>query len=149
MFIIMVHHFTYLWLIGKFGSGLPKTTGWIHRAALKQRHVQNVGGCTYKEVTDDGLVITDKDGKDRTLDVDTVIICAGQVPTQTRTTSPLYHWPSIPTSEPLPLHYFSFIRTLSARCSSPWPPLPLRGQYLKCTWSEARWRPQSWMRSGK
>jgi 2,4-dienoyl-CoA reductase (NADPH2) len=65
---------------GKFGKGLAKTTGWIHRAALKQRNVHNIGGCTYKEVTDAGLVITDKDGKDRTLDVDTVIICAGQDP---------------------------------------------------------------------
>lgn len=65
---------------GKFGSGLAKTTGWIHRAALKHRNVQNVGGCTYKEVNDNGLVITDKNGEDRTLDVDTVIICAGQDP---------------------------------------------------------------------
>ena len=65
---------------GKFGSGLAKTTGWIHRAALKHRNVHNIGGCTYKEVNDDGLVISTKDGHEKTLDVDTVIICAGQEP---------------------------------------------------------------------
>ena len=33
----------------------------------------------YKAVTDDGLVITDPSGKETTLEVDTVIICSGQI----------------------------------------------------------------------
>lgn len=63
---------------GKFGKGLGKTTGWIHRAALRKRNVENIGGCSYVEVNDDGLVIQDKSGNLRTLEVDTVIVCAGQ-----------------------------------------------------------------------
>lgn len=66
----------------KFGSSLGKTTGWIHRAQLKKRAVQEIGGVTYVEVNDEGLVIdvAGEQGKQRkTLPVDTIIICAGQV----------------------------------------------------------------------
>jgi 2,4-dienoyl-CoA reductase (NADPH2) len=49
---------------GKFGATLSKTTGWIHRAALKQEGVIQIGGVTYKSATDTSLVIeTAPDGK--------------------------------------------------------------------------------------
>ncbi|CAE7587094.1 fadH, partial [Symbiodinium microadriaticum] len=64
---------------GKFGAGLGKTTGWIHRAELKKRNVKQIGKCKYLEVTDDGLVI-ELDGAKHTLSVDTVVVCAGQDP---------------------------------------------------------------------
>lgn len=60
-----------------FGKGLGKTTGWIHRAALKKRGVKLVGGCTYSHFDDKGLHVT-IDGKPAVYDVDTVVICAGQ-----------------------------------------------------------------------
>lgn len=62
---------------GKLGSGLGKTTGWIHRATAKRRGVQELAGCKYVEVTDAGLVI-ERQGQRSTLAVDTVVVCAGQ-----------------------------------------------------------------------
>ena len=64
---------------GKLGMGLGKTTGWIHRASMKRRQVEELSGCKYLEVSDEGLRI-EQAGKQTTLPVDTVIICAGQTP---------------------------------------------------------------------
>jgi 2,4-dienoyl-CoA reductase (NADPH2) len=66
---------------GKFGKSLGKTTGWIHRSSLKKGNVKELSGCTYLEVNDNGLLIEQGEGdkkKARILDVDTVVICAGQ-----------------------------------------------------------------------
>jgi 2,4-dienoyl-CoA reductase (NADPH2) len=63
----------------KIGQTLGKTTGWIHRLALKVRNVVMINGVTYQKIDDQGLHITVRD-KDRLLEVDTVIICAGQEP---------------------------------------------------------------------
>ncbi len=63
----------------KVGAGLGKTTGWIHRATLKKNNVQLHSGVSYQKIDDQGLHI-EKDGKAQLLDVDTVIICAGQEP---------------------------------------------------------------------
>ncbi len=63
----------------KIGESLGKTTGWIHRVTLKQRKVLMINGVTYKRINDQGLHITLKDAP-RVLEVDTVIICAGQEP---------------------------------------------------------------------
>ncbi len=64
------------------GKGLGKTTGWVHRQTLKDSQVTMLGGVSYDRVDDDGLHLTliDKDGNTttRTLDVDTVVVCAGQ-----------------------------------------------------------------------
>ncbi|KAG7396195.1 hypothetical protein PHYBOEH_002636 [Phytophthora boehmeriae] len=64
----------------KHGKDLGKTTGWIHRLSLKHRDVKMIGGVSYDKVDDAGLHYTDKKGKKQVLDVDTVIVCAGQVP---------------------------------------------------------------------
>ncbi|VVJ23853.1 2 [Amycolatopsis camponoti] len=61
------------------GSGLGKTSGWVHRAALKAKRVEQITGVTYERIDDDGLHIT-VDGKPRLLEVDTVVVCAGQEP---------------------------------------------------------------------
>ena len=63
----------------KVGAGLDKTTGWIHRTSLKNRQVEMLAGVTYKRIDDDGLHIS-IGGRDRTLAVDNVILCAGQEP---------------------------------------------------------------------
>ena len=63
----------------KVGEGLGKTTGWIHRTSLKNRHVEMLAGVRYRKVDDAGLHITVGD-QDMTLPVDNVIICAGQEP---------------------------------------------------------------------
>ena len=63
----------------KMGATLGKTTGWIHRITLMQRKVAMINGVAYEKIDDDGLHIGLK-GKSRVLEVDTVIICAGQEP---------------------------------------------------------------------
>ncbi|SED38798.1 NADPH-dependent 2,4-dienoyl-CoA reductase [Rhodococcus koreensis] len=65
---------------GRIGAGLAKTTGWVHRAALKSKGVQELSGVNYERIDDDGLHITfgAKREKPRTLAVDNVVICAGQ-----------------------------------------------------------------------
>lgn len=61
----------------KHGKNLGKTTGWIHRASLKDKGVKMIGGVQYNKVDDRGLHIT-VDEKEQCLEVDNVILCAGQ-----------------------------------------------------------------------
>ena len=61
------------------GRGLGKTTGWTHRMSLAKRGVQMMNGLEYIKIDDQGLHIS-IDGVPQVLEVDTVIICAGQVP---------------------------------------------------------------------
>jgi 2,4-dienoyl-CoA reductase (NADPH2) len=65
--------------VGKPGADLGRTTGWIHRLELKRRGVRMLNGITYRRIDDRGLHI-DRDGKPEVLEVDNVVICAGQVP---------------------------------------------------------------------
>lgn len=62
----------------KMGQELGKTTGWIHRATLKDRGVEMLAGVDYKRISDDGMLIQ-IDGKERLLEVDNVVVCAGQL----------------------------------------------------------------------
>jgi len=59
------------------GSSLGKTTGWIHRAGLKHRNVKMIAGASYEKIDDQGLHVMVND-QPAVLDVDNVIICAGQ-----------------------------------------------------------------------
>ena len=72
-----------VWLLqrspGKPGARLGKTTGWIHRATLKAKGVQMLGGVEYLGVDERGLRIR-VDGAEQLLDVGTVVVCAGQEP---------------------------------------------------------------------
>ncbi|MDN3639222.1 NADPH-dependent 2,4-dienoyl-CoA reductase [Simiduia curdlanivorans] len=72
-----------VWLLqrkaSKVGAGLGKTTGWIHRTGLKHKGVNMVPGCEYIKIDAAGLHL--KLGEEqKVLDVDSVIICAGQEP---------------------------------------------------------------------
>ncbi|EVT85195.1 2,4-dienoyl-CoA reductase [Pseudomonas aeruginosa VRFPA09] len=64
----------------KVGDGLGKTTGWIHRAGLKNKQVQMVNAVEYLGIDDAGLHIRVAEGEPQVLPVDTVIVCAGQDP---------------------------------------------------------------------
>ncbi len=64
---------------GKIGAKLGKTTGWIHRSSLKMKKVETLDGVQYEKIDDQGLHIN-IDGFYRLLEVDNVIICAGQEP---------------------------------------------------------------------
>jgi 2,4-dienoyl-CoA reductase (NADPH2) len=64
---------------GKLGERLAKTTGWIHRSGLKKHGVEMLSDVQYQQIDDAGLHITVA-GRQRLLEVDHVIICAGQEP---------------------------------------------------------------------
>ena len=67
----------------KVGAGLGKTSGWVHRAALQARGVEMIRGVTYEQIDDKGLHISvgsKTNAVPRVLQVDDVVICAGQEP---------------------------------------------------------------------
>ncbi|WP_415911589.1 FAD-dependent oxidoreductase [Neptuniibacter sp. QD37_11] len=63
----------------KVGAGLGKTTGWIHRADLAKKGVRMLNKCEYQKIDDAGLHVL-VNGEAQLLEVDNVIICAGQEP---------------------------------------------------------------------
>jgi len=67
---------------GKLGKTLGKTTGWIHRMTLtKSNAVEMLGGISYDKVDEDGNLHVTINGKEkRVLEVDNIILCAGQTP---------------------------------------------------------------------
>jgi 2,4-dienoyl-CoA reductase (NADPH2) len=64
------------------GRGLGKTTGWTKRILLNRRGVNMVNAVEYVRIDDSGLHVL-IGGQPKTFEVDTVIICAGQVPERT------------------------------------------------------------------
>jgi len=62
---------------GTPGKRLNKTTGWVHRASLKMKQVKMIGAVSYECIDDAGFHIV-VDGKPMTLEVDNVVVCAGQ-----------------------------------------------------------------------
>ncbi len=72
-----------VWLLqrseGRLGARLNKTSGWVHRATLKAKRVKMLGGVSYERFDDAGLHIS-VNGEAQLLEVDNVIVCAGQEP---------------------------------------------------------------------
>ncbi len=63
----------------KIGAGLGKTTGWAHRANLLMKGVKMLAGVGYQKIDDKGLHIL-VNGEEQVLEVDNIIVCAGQEP---------------------------------------------------------------------
>ena len=63
----------------RLGAGLGKTSGWVHRAVLQRNGVTMLGGAEYQSIDNKGLHIT-VNGEPRVLEVDHVVLCAGQEP---------------------------------------------------------------------
>lgn len=63
------------------GKRLGKTTGWIHRAALKMKNVEMIGGVNYERIDDEGLHVSFGDAREnpRVIPAQSVVLCAGQV----------------------------------------------------------------------
>lgn len=63
------------------GKRLGKTTGWIHRAALKMKAVEMVGGVNYERIDDEGLHVSFGEAREnpRVIPAQSVVLCAGQV----------------------------------------------------------------------
>ncbi|OGB32623.1 MAG: NADPH-dependent 2,4-dienoyl-CoA reductase [Burkholderiales bacterium RIFCSPLOWO2_12_FULL_61_40] len=64
---------------GKPGAGLGKTSGWVHRAVLQRNGVEMLSEVEYTRIDDAGLHIR-VNGVDRVLEVDHIVLCAGQEP---------------------------------------------------------------------
>ncbi|MDU0292265.1 NADPH-dependent 2,4-dienoyl-CoA reductase [Saccharothrix longispora] len=66
----------------RIGKDLGRTTGWVHRAALRAKGVEELTGVHYERIDDEGLHIAfGPDRRDpRVLAVDAVVLCAGQEP---------------------------------------------------------------------
>ena len=67
---------------GKLGAQLGKTTGWIHRAALKMKRVQMIDGVNYERIDDRGLLISHGPQREdpQWIECDHIVLCAGQLP---------------------------------------------------------------------
>jgi 2,4-dienoyl-CoA reductase (NADPH2) len=71
---------------GKLGAGLGKTTGWIHRSALKMKAVEMMAAANYERIGPHegalGLFVTfgpaRRDGT--VIACDSIVLCAGQEP---------------------------------------------------------------------
>ncbi|HJW57867.1 MAG TPA: NADPH-dependent 2,4-dienoyl-CoA reductase [Burkholderiaceae bacterium] len=80
----------------RLGATLGKTSGWVHRATLQRKGVQMIGGVEYRKIDDQGLHIS-VNGMPRVLEVDNVILCAGQdsltelMPAERSTAGPRFH----------------------------------------------------------
>ena len=61
----------------RVGAGLGKTSGWVHRAVLQRNGVEMLAGVEYLRIDDAGLHIT-VNGQPRVIEVDHVVLCAGQ-----------------------------------------------------------------------
>ncbi|TVU72852.1 NADPH-dependent 2,4-dienoyl-CoA reductase [Cobetia crustatorum] len=70
-----------VWLLqrktSKPGKNLGKTTGWVHRATLKQRGVKMVAGCDYQAIDAEGMRVA-INGETQHLALDSIVLCAGQ-----------------------------------------------------------------------
>lgn len=66
----------------KHGKGLGKTTGWIHRAALKMKNGKMIGGVNYERVEKGGLYVSFGEAREnpQLIEADTIVLCAGQLP---------------------------------------------------------------------
>ncbi|TCP08180.1 NADPH-dependent 2,4-dienoyl-CoA reductase [Caldimonas thermodepolymerans] len=72
-----------VWLLQRkaerVGERLAKTTGWIRRTLLGRRQVHMLAGVEYERIDDAGLHLR-VGGEPRVLEVDTIVVCAGQEP---------------------------------------------------------------------
>ena len=69
----------------RHGKRLGKTTGWIHRAALKMKEVEFVGGVNYERIDDAGLYVSFGEARENptVIPADTIVLCAGQLSERT------------------------------------------------------------------
>ncbi|MAK91863.1 MAG: NADPH-dependent 2,4-dienoyl-CoA reductase [Oleibacter sp.] len=64
------------------GKGLNKTTGWVHRAMMKMKGVEQISGVSYDKIDEQGLHITITKGEEsiqRVIEADNIVLCTGQV----------------------------------------------------------------------
>lgn len=65
---------------GKIGAGMGITTRWAVLDAVQAQGAELLTGVAYREITGDGVMIVDGEGRSRLIAADTVILAAGQEP---------------------------------------------------------------------
>jgi 2,4-dienoyl-CoA reductase (NADPH2) len=76
--------------LSPFGHTLGRTTGWVHRAELARNGVRMLKGVEYRKIDDAGIHVV-SDGKESVICVDTIVVCAGQVPNRIGALRPDVH----------------------------------------------------------
>jgi len=68
---------------------LGKTTGWFHRASLKMKDVNFLGGVNYERIDAEGLHVSFGEAREtpQVVPADTIVLCAGK--------SPSGRWPTL------------------------------------------------------
>ncbi len=63
------------------GKRLGKTTGWIHRIALRMKEVEMISGVNYEFINHKGLHVSFGERREnpRCIEVDTIVLCTGQI----------------------------------------------------------------------
>ncbi|MFC5724659.1 FAD-dependent oxidoreductase [Streptomyces gamaensis] len=62
----------------RIGAGIGPSTRWVALCELRARRVRMLTGVRYREITRDGVRITDAEGTERHIAADTVVLAAGQ-----------------------------------------------------------------------
>ncbi len=127
----------------KVGAGLGKTTGWIHRAELKNRGVETIAGARYERIDDLGLHFSVNE-QSHLLEVDTIVLCTGQEPNRT-----LYD--ALVAAGTMPVHLIGGANEAAEldakrainRSTCVVPSIDLAQQLRRATRHAARWRPGS------
>ncbi|MEU7435756.1 NADPH-dependent 2,4-dienoyl-CoA reductase [Streptomyces sioyaensis] len=64
----------------RIGEGIGPSTRWVVMRDLRSAGVRMLTGVTYREITPAGVIVTDAEGRERSLDADHVVLAVGQVP---------------------------------------------------------------------
>ncbi len=63
---------------GTVGEHIGRSTRWVILRELRERGVEMLTGVTYERITAAGIAIRDREGRERLIEAETVVIAAGQ-----------------------------------------------------------------------
>nr|BBC48405.1 NADH:FMN oxidoreductase [Streptomyces sp.] len=78
----------------RIGAGIGPSTRWVVMRNLRAAGVRMLTGVTYREITPTGVLVTDAEGRHRSLDADHVVLAVGQAPVDEL--APLLHAACVP-----------------------------------------------------
>ncbi|MFF4278104.1 FAD-dependent oxidoreductase [Streptomyces kronopolitis] len=78
----------------RIGAGIGPSTRWVVMRNLRAAGVRMLTGVTYREITPTGVLVTDAEGRHRSLDADHVVLAVGQAPVDEL--APLLHAAGVP-----------------------------------------------------
>ncbi|GGN49046.1 NADPH-dependent 2,4-dienoyl-CoA reductase [Streptomyces kronopolitis] len=78
----------------RIGAGIGPSTRWVVMRNLRAAGVRMLTGVTYRKITPTGVLVTDAEGSERSLDADHVVLAVGQAPVDEL--APLLHAAGVP-----------------------------------------------------